>query len=218
MSLNEFALALVIGAASLAGCSAPPPQVVPPEMRSKPCTLSSESYRVYDAVMEDLGKQQFGKRWHGRPNIIVLDKAKLSGAGPAAELISRGITESFWESKKKGRPAADTLAAFNSQVGYSCSMNPPHNSLIHYKFIGERELHGIFEVGAKSGWSKFYELYPKSHGYWDFSPVGFNTAGDQALVYVGHHCGGLCGNGSYIVLQKKGDQWSVESWTMAWIS
>ena len=37
----------------------------------------------------------------------------------------------------------------------------------------------------------------------EVSAVGFNRDGTRALVYVGHHCGSLCGSGRYHLLVKK---------------
>ncbi len=37
-------------------------------------------------------------------------------------------------------------------------------------------------------------------------------------VEVGRHCGGLCGNGGILVLERQGDSWRVLSYGMHWIS
>jgi hypothetical protein len=42
------------------------------------------------------------------------------------------------------------------------------------------------------------------------SAVGFNRDGTRALVYVGHHCGSLCGGGTYHFLVKKDGRWQVD--------
>jgi hypothetical protein len=42
------------------------------------------------------------------------------------------------------------------------------------------------------------------------SAVGFNPDGTRALVYVGHHCGSLCGGGTYHLLVKKDGRWQVD--------
>jgi hypothetical protein len=39
------------------------------------------------------------------------------------------------------------------------------------------------------------------------SVVAFNPARTRALVYVGHHCGSLCGTGRYHFLVRKDGQW-----------
>jgi hypothetical protein len=44
----------------------------------------------------------------------------------------------------------------------------------------------------------------------EVSTVGFNGDRTRALVYVGHHCGSLCGGGGYHLLVKKGGKWQID--------
>jgi hypothetical protein len=44
----------------------------------------------------------------------------------------------------------------------------------------------------------------------EVSAVGFNRDRTRALVYVGHHCGSLCGSGGYHLLVKKDGKWQVD--------
>lgn len=44
----------------------------------------------------------------------------------------------------------------------------------------------------------------------EVSGVGFNREKTRALVYVGHHCGSLCGGGRYHLLAKKDGTWQVD--------
>jgi hypothetical protein len=54
------------------------------------------------------------------------------------------------------------------------------------------------------------------------SAVGFDRDGTRALVYVGHHCGNLCGGGGYHLLVKKDGKWQAdrEYWGMSclWVA
>lgn len=67
----------------------------------------------------------------------------------------------------------------------------------------------IFHGGVEKGWREFYERFPMSRGYSLVSAVGFNSDKTQALVYFGHHCGGLCGFGRFYLLEKKDGKWQV---------
>lgn len=67
-------------------------------------------------------------------------------------------------------------------------------------------------------WDTFYKTYPNSSGLIYFSHVGFNSSNDQAFVYVGRSCGGLCGSGSYILLKKRNGRWLILSDSVLWIS
>lgn len=51
-----------------------------------------------------------------------------------------------------------------------------------------------------------------------FSHIGFNPGRTQALVYVSYVCGGMCGDGHYVLLEKSGGRWRITDSVMAWIS
>ncbi len=93
-----------------------------------------------------------------------------------------------------------------------------------YRLISRTELSDLFGNTAKSlsdRWKSFYNHYPDSKGFTGFSAVGFNPDKTRALVYVGHHCGMLCGAGGYVFLEKRDGKWAeatVKASNCAWIS
>lgn len=44
----------------------------------------------------------------------------------------------------------------------------------------------------------------------EVSAVGFNNEHTRALVYVGHHCGNLCGGGTYHLMVKMNGTWEPD--------
>ena len=77
-----------------------------------------------------------------------------------------------------------------------------------YELAGSLHLTGLFKTaGVRDGWKAFYDEYPDSGGWIEFSAVGFNADKTVAVVYQAHHCGGLCGGGSFAVLQKVNGNW-----------
>jgi len=89
-----------------------------------------------------------------------------------------------------------------------------------YEIIPASELKATFEKGG-GGWKKFYEQHPDSGGSIDLSAVGFNADKTIAVVYMAHHCGGLCGEGVFYVLQKKDGKWIPFHWegeSCSWVS
>ncbi|MBO0859097.1 MAG: hypothetical protein J2P21_11595 [Chloracidobacterium sp.] len=78
-----------------------------------------------------------------------------------------------------------------------------------YEFIGSDDLKSIIDHG---GWEKFGKQYPESGGWIELSAVGFNTDKTVAVVYMGYHCGWLCGRGEFHVLQKKDGKWAPLKW------
>lgn len=55
-------------------------------------------------------------------------------------------------------------------------------------------------------------------GYLTLSGVGFNPSRTQALFYVEHMCGGLCGGGWYVLMERVGGGWEVRDKHYTWIS
>lgn len=53
---------------------------------------------------------------------------------------------------------------------------------------------------------------------WTFSPVGFSADGQFAVMYAGQNCGGLCGWGAFVLLEKEGGVWVVVGDKWLWVS
>jgi len=50
------------------------------------------------------------------------------------------------------------------------------------------------------------------------SRVGFDSGSNQALVYIQHYCGPLCGGGNYMLLVKTRQGWIVKKRVNSWVS
>jgi hypothetical protein len=84
--------------------------------------------------------------------------------------------------------------------------------------ISDEKLDQFFR-GNGTSWQGFHKSYPNSVGYIFISRVGFNPNQDQAFLYIGVSCGGLCGEGYYVLLAKDGGAtWCVKHKDMLWIS
>jgi len=84
-----------------------------------------------------------------------------------------------------------------------------------YEMVAAADIQSIFDqtkAGILDGWTAFNEKYPGSGGYIELSAVGFNNEKTVAIVYVGHHCGSLCGGGVFHVLQKTEGKWQPLQW------
>jgi hypothetical protein len=75
--------------------------------------------------------------------------------------------------------------------------------------ISTEYLNKIFTKHGGS-WDAFYKTYPKAAGFWNISRPGYNSTHDEAMLYVGHQCGGLCGTGHLYFLKKKWPLGSTE--------
>jgi len=66
------------------------------------------------------------------------------------------------------------------------------------------------------GWSLFYDNFPTSSGFIEFSAVGFDRTRDEAFVYVTRSCGWNCAAGWYVLLGKDADAWRVRKRHLLW--
>lgn len=56
-------------------------------------------------------------------------------------------------------------------------------------------------------------------GYYEFGIISIAEDGQEAEVYIGIHCGRLCGNGTVYTLQRNGSgQWEIIGSEWLWIS
>ena len=85
----------------------------------------------------------------------------------------------------------------------------------YYVLFNKSELQ---DEGLEDFWTEFYRRYPNSYGLIFFSNVGFNVQRDQAFVYAGEICGGLCGSGQYVLLSKVNGKWEIQNETVLWVS
>ena len=84
-----------------------------------------------------------------------------------------------------------------------------------YPFVSEERLDTMF-VGGSS--RSCYGTRPGEHLWITFSEVGFSRDGKFALVYVGYHCGGLCGSGALWLLRRTAGGWEGVTAAPLWIS
>jgi hypothetical protein len=126
-----------------------------------------------------------------------------------------GITEPFHQMLNKWMPEAEVQTLDNYLLSNKASQElKVWNLGINYVIVRNSDLpSGKFE----DFWESFYKKYPNSPLVY-FSKVGFNARHDQAFVYVGRSCGGLCGAGDYVLLNKVNDEWVVSNEQNLWVS
>jgi hypothetical protein len=130
---------------------------------------------------------------------------------------------------------ADTLVLRTETESYKMCLDPDTASkqilgpaISDYNRVNQKRwlLQRQFQI------EKPYELAPASQlstllrtgaapGWIEVSAVGFNDVKTVAVVYIGHHCGSLCGGGEFHVLQKKDGKWQPLKWngmSCAWAS
>ena len=86
-----------------------------------------------------------------------------------------------------------------------------------FQYISEQEFESFFHDGG-TGWRGFYQKHPHASGLITLSRIGFNRDHTEAFVYDTYSCGGLCGEGNYVVLKKVGSVWRIQDTACIWES
>jgi hypothetical protein len=110
-----------------------------------------------------------------------------------------------------------TIDAFREVNRQQASLRRSLHPAIDYDLVDSAQLESIFKRGG-GDWPVFYKRFPGSPGIVSFSRVGFSEDGTQALFYLSNHCGGLCGGGMYVVMEKRNGSWVIEKEIEMWIS
>ena len=110
--------------------------------------------------------------------------------------------------------------SFVKQSKTTCLLQPNFRLSTSYELASSEDLQAFFKPGT--GWKRLAARYPDSaSSFIVLSPVAFNADKTTAAVYMGHSCGGLCGEGTFHVLEKKDRIWRDMSWrgtSCAWAS
>ncbi len=72
------------------------------------------------------------------------------------------------------------------------------------------------DIGTKT--SELEARFPNNLGYFVVSRIGLNLNKTEALLYVDHFCGGLCGGGEYVLMRKLNGVWRVVDDHGTWVS
>jgi hypothetical protein len=160
-----------------------------------------EAYEVYSAIIP----LEWPLRDAHAKTLIIQNETK------GYEMCLRPETE--WQ--EKIGPAISDYVRANAKPSL---LQPRIKAGVPYRLIIADELRSTIQT---SGWEGFYQRYPDSGGWMELSAVGFNVNKTVAVVYMGHHCGPLCGGGGFHVLEKKDGKWVALDWkgsSCAWAS
>jgi hypothetical protein len=165
---------------------------------SNPTSTIDEEYAVYSAI---LANEQYNNE------VIVINDYTSHGLIANAKNLNQEVY-SLTE---------DTINDY--QVKNEKNQKLENNFTVQGKvvFISEKEESQLFRKG-QDGWAMFYKKFPKAKRIISFSRVGFNQERTQALVSISMGCGWLCGEGSFMLLQKENEKWVVQQNIGLWVS
>lgn len=76
----------------------------------------------------------------------------------------------------------------------------------------------VFVNSSETKSSDFEARFPNSFGFFVVSHVGLNLSRTEALLYVDHFCGWLCGSGDYVLMRKVNGVWHIVDRHNTWVS
>ena|SRR5579875_1102922 len=122
----------------------------------------------------------------------------------------------------KSKPLLDTaITDYMIVNGKTWNLDRRFDIAKTYQLVPRQTLFAAFNAAGPTGWANFNAEHPDSVGWIELSAVGFNADKTVAVVYAGHHCGGLCGGGGFWVFQRIDAKWKPLKWSgssCAWAS
>ncbi len=180
--------------------------------QSKKDFLDREEYSVYSAVII---KNYIGEKEKVRL-VIVTTPTCCEVAGNMKEQV---ISHFRYSPNSASAPAPETIDSYTRRNKTSVPLRKSFRLNVKYQIVPYKRIESLFDmIELENDWKTFYRKYPQSNGYLRLSRVGFNRAGDEALVSTAWMCGSLCGEGRYILLRKKHGLWKIEADVMTWVS
>jgi hypothetical protein len=163
----------------------------------------TEDAAVYAALLEE---QYPG----GVPPVVIVTDAAivmpaLTGSSPGWQQDADAIPV---ELRRAAERQSGALTRFDA------TMFPRQVQLVPYGSV-----RALFDQGTEEGWSAFRQAFHVGH-WLAFSSVLTTGDGRDALVYYEQRCGGLCGDGAFVWLQRKARRtpWVIRSRIITWVS
>jgi hypothetical protein len=166
----------------------------------------ADEYAVYSVVITEFYATEDVMRF-----VLLDETVDAIGEGGSAETIEPFLRQSFGASLTEGT-LADFLHRRTTPVPLQVDAMPK----LRYDLLNKAELDQL--VDESGDWQPFFERFPEASGVIYFSPVGFDAAGEQALVYTAFYGDLGSGQGYYVLLAKRDGEWVVDQSVVAWVS
>jgi len=158
--------------------------------------VASPEYAVYSAVLDSL----YG-RGAARPRYVLSDSTVHVRPTMDAAQESAFVRRAF--GPLLAAAAAAALPDFRVRSAERVALRAAG-----FRTRGSVELVSARDLGAVRGGTSHISL----------SRAGFDPDGGRALVYVSRVCGSLCGDGVYVLLERRGARWVVLKYVVVWES
>jgi hypothetical protein len=170
---------------------------------------AGEAERVYAALLAE--------RHDGADSLFLLIQRETVDGNQPLPPVDGGVAADYTELAHDSLSALEdeTLNSFKSgssrqvRIDSIPGLEIPH-ALRFSSLLAARPRRGVLGVGVPS------EVNPT--GIVHLSPVGFNRAGTQALVYAEYYGGNPCGYGEYALLIRVDGRWRISDSVIVFVS
>ena len=182
-----------------------------------------QSYNGYEIYSTIINNKEIN--WTNKNTILVIRNVKLHDDSRELlnelkadqELILSGFFDD--ESAKKyetDQNYQDALLGLLKTSTQNIKIKSFINPVFNLKPINKRKFISFLKQDINKGWNQIDKKF-QSNWVVEFSDVSFS--GNYAAVYYGYYCGGLCGLGQLLVLERtKSLNWVVISTINLWMS
>ena len=184
--------------------------------------VTEAEYEVYSAYISQsfvgsVGEDRVGKRVS---QIVIVnhtesDKEDLDRFLDPDDMPPGGSVEKYL-GKEAPSLRVVTISNYHRANEKQAELSLHFHLPLEYQLVSQEKIGSI--VKGPADWPEFYEEYPGAQGHLWLSRVGFSHDRKQALFYVDNWCGGKCGTGSYVVMEKHGATWKITKEVFIWMS
>lgn len=183
-----------------------------------------QSYNEYEIYSTIINNKEIN--WTNKNTILVIRNIKLGddsiffleelNSDPNLVLSLSYFDEESVNKYLKDQNYQDAILGLLKTSNQKIKIKSFINPVFNLKPINKRKFNSFFKLDVDKGWSQINKKY-QSNWVVEFSKISFS--GNYAAVYYGYHCGGLCGSGQLLVLEKKeSSNWVIISTINLWMS
>lgn len=173
-----------------------PGESTPSHVRTTSIDREKESYRIYSIVLNH--------KWD-KGNVVV------------RSVTDRGLFQNDkWLENNVGKSFPEAVSDFKNANTKEIDIKELFDYSRKVSLIDQQEVKAT--IGGGEGWERFRKDHPGTSGIVTFSAVGFDSDGSHAVVNVSYLCASHCGNGSFYVLEKRDNDWTISKEIGTWMS
>lgn len=171
----------------------------------QPSAIDAEDYAVYTAVISSFNSS----------NVVITQKTAF---GMSFMMADDNYVYALSEGNPGFEPEMATTLIDNNVNPLFLDYAFPISST-HVILVPEAELNYIFNDGhSNKDWKQFYNTFPNTYGYTQFSVVAYNTDKTKALLETANSACSICGQGALYYLEKEDGLWIIKKIVETWIT